>query len=149
MRFFVKNRSTTDRKGIVKDDSLDRDVGFGQIEENSISNSTIINSNKNGYLEKIIIKDIENCIFNDNRNNIIEKNNKTFIVYDESKLEKIRDNDRIKFYEKYIKGKIDNEKENVVAIAKIYDYFWECSSFFRSRNFFDYMRILFGNLSSH
>lgn len=144
MRFFMENRSTTDRKGIVKDDSLDRDVGFGQIEENSISNSNVIDSNRNGCLEKIIIKVIDNCGFNDNR--VIEEN-KTFIVYDESELEKIRDNDRINYYEEDIEREVDYEKENV-AIEEIYD-FWECSSFFRSRNFFDYMRILFGSLSSH
>lgn len=158
MRFLVECRSTTDRKGIVKDDSLDRNVGSGQIVEkniiidngNDINNSNsnsyivIVNSDNNGRsIEKIIIND--NVIFKDDRI-IIEGDKTCYSFY--GIIKGIRENERAIEYDNNIE-EIDYEDfVGDVARKEIRDIL-ECTSSIHSTSFFDYMRILSASLSSH
>lgn len=143
MRFLVESRSTTDRKGIVKDDSLDRNVGSGQIVENNII-SNIISDSRGRCTKKIIINDIDKVSFKDDR--IIIEDNKTFDRLDEI-IKKIRENDGAIEHENSIE-EVEYEELVDVAIKEICD-FWECMSSIRSTSFFDYMRILSASPSSH
>ncbi|KAF7404035.1 hypothetical protein HZH68_006829 [Vespula germanica] len=119
MRFLVESRSTTDRKGIVKDDSLDRNVGSGQIVENNII-SNIISDSRGRCTKKIIINDIDKVNFKEDR--IIIEGNKTFDRLD-GIIKKIRENDGAIEHENNIE-EIEYEELVDVAIKEICD-FWE------------------------
>lgn len=153
MRFLEECRSTTDRKGIVKDDSLDRNVGSGQIVEKNIiidndnnsknSNSYIVIVNNGRSIEKIIIND--NVIFKDDRI-IIEGDKTCYRLYEI--IKGIRENERAIEYDNNIE-EIDYEDfVGDVARKEIRDIL-ECTSSIHSTSFFDYMRILFASLLSH
>lgn len=153
MRFLEECRSTTDRKGIVKDDSLDRNVGSGQIVEKNIiidndnnsknSNSYIVIVNNGRSIEKIIINN--NVIFKDDRI-IIEGDKTCYRLYEI--IKGIRENERAIEYDNNIE-EIDYEDfVGDVARKEIRDIL-ECTSSIRSTSFFDYMRILFASLLSH
>ncbi|KAK2585389.1 hypothetical protein KPH14_010064 [Odynerus spinipes] len=140
MRFFVESRATTDRGDIVKDDSLVRNVGSGQIEQTGSSSSS-------RCIKKRII-DIGNDNFSDD---YIIEDNKRFDRLVGQLEEDIRDAKRFDQEEKITREKyqekVDYEEEDV-AIDEIRD-FWECTSSILSTSSFEYMRILSANPSSH
>lgn len=139
MRFFVESHATIDRGDIDKDDSLVRNVGFGQIEQ-------II-----GSIDRSIDKDIID-INNDNFTTVcIVKDNKKYEGFVDQLEEKIcvvkKFNQEDKITREKYEEKRNYEKEDV-AIDEISDI-WECTSSIPSTSFFEYMRILFASPLCH
>lgn len=160
MRFFAKNRASTDRSNIVKDDSLVRNVGSGQIEQTNVAPTLVVDgssviSTPNGSTRCIerLVEDFSNGRIRNDRP-VTEKNNSS---YDRLLLVDYVEKERRhaeRYHEQEDQIAPDNFEERTYRVEEDVAndeirHFWECTSSIRSTSSFEYMRILLVNPWCH